>query len=216
MLPTGLAHHGLLFECISSEEYARCLPPLHLILPPLPAATKASPSKEGQIQVTTPSSTTFTRLNTVQLLHMMRWIRQYTDFLSQFAVTLDSLSPKILEGRQDSLISDYVKLSGEMIASWVDNLRDAEEKNFRERSQLPEMDADNHYFTPTAIDLFQIVKQHVSAAMDANPGRLALEIVRECGRSVLGFQRSVIKMLQTERDKFLTKPIHVQSTLRIM
>ena len=171
---------------------------------PVEATVKASPSKDKP--KTQPSSTlTFPRLDSVQLLHMMRWIRQYVEFLSQFAVTLDSLSPKILEGKQENLISDYVKQSGEMIASWVENLKDAEEKNFKERLQLPEVDADNHYFTPTAIDLFQIVKQHVSAAMGASPGRLSLEIVRECCRNVLGFQKAMIKMLQMERDKFLTK-----------
>ena len=131
-------------------------------------------------------------------------------------MTLDNLSPRILEGKQDNLISDYVKQSGEMIGNWVDNLRDAEEKNFRERLQLPEADADNHYFTPAAIDLFQIVKQHVSAAMEANPGRLCLEIVRECCRNVLGFQRAVIKMLQWSGTNFDQIDCRVQNTLRTM
>ena len=102
------------------------------------AAAKAAPSKDkDKSKSQQPPPAMFTRLDTVQLLHMMRWIRQYIEFLSQFAVTLESLSPKILEGRQDGLISDYVKLSGGMIANWVDNLRDAEEKNFRERAHCP-------------------------------------------------------------------------------
>lgn len=148
----------------------------------------------------------FPQLSSQELLRLMTWIKRYGEFLSQFAVNVDMLDPKLLDGRQEALISDYVKLSGDTIGGWIGNLRDAEEKGFRERLALPEADADNHYFTPAAIDLFQIVKQHISAALEASRGRLSLEIIKECCRNVLGFQKSMIKVLQQERDRFLDKP----------
>lgn len=151
-------------------------------------------------------SLAFPQLTSQDLLRLMTWIKRYGEFLSQFAANVDMLDPKLLDGQQEALISDYVKRSGDTIGSWIGNLRDAEEKSFRERLALPEADADNHYFTPAAIDLFQIVKQHVTAALEASRGRLSLEIVRECCRNVLGFQRAMIKVLQQERDRFLDKP----------
>jgi hypothetical protein len=125
---------------------------------------------------------------------------------AQLGISADDLEPRLLDDREPQLIAEYVALSRAKINEWIGNLLAAEAKTFVERMEAPDTDADNHYMTPAGIDLFQIVKQHIDTVAQASRGRLVLEIVGECVKSVNSFISGMNKTLESEKTKHLDKP----------
>ena len=182
----------------------------------------------------------FAQFTAQELLKMIAWIEVYGKFLEQFACSLDTLHPKLLDGayhytnnqgdkvHEASLIGEYVRQAGVLITSWIRNIQSNEVQALHERLELPEQDAEGHYYTPATIDLFQIIKQHILAALEvsSNPeallerkssvgrtstalrstpssSRLSVEVARECYRAVKSFQSSIQKALLDEKEAFL-------------
>jgi hypothetical protein len=146
------------------------------------------------------------KLEPADILYIVGWVRVYHDDLAaQLGISADDLEPRLLDDREPELIAEYVTLSRGKINEWIGNLQHAEAKSFTERTAPPETDADNHYMTPTGIDLYQIIKQHIDAAAQASRGRLLVEIVGECAKSVHKFLADMTKVLEGERTKYLEK-----------
>jgi exocyst complex component 3 len=153
------------------------------------AATAAAPLTAGQILV------------------LLGWIRSYQEFLlTQLGVAIDELEPHLLDGRETVLIAEYVKQSRGKIIEWINNLLNSEKKAFLQRSGPPDADAENRYFTPATVDLFQIVKQHVDMAAGVSNGRLLADIVSESVQAVSNFQSGLIKVIEAEALRVNEKP----------
>lgn len=151
-------------------------------------------------------------LNAGQILALLGWIRHYQEFLSQqLGVAIDELEPNLLDGRDAILIGEYVKQSRVKITEWISNLLNSEKKAFLQRADLPDADAENRYFTPATVDLFQIVKQHVDMAACVSAGRLLADIVTESVQAVNTFQQGLIKLIDAEAAKTLEKPESAQA-----
>lgn len=147
------------------------------------------------------------KLGPADILFVIGWARTYhEEMAAQLGVSTEDLEPHLLEDREPQLIAEYVALSRGKINEWVGNLMAATIKNFSERPQQPEMDAENHFMTPAGIDLFQIVKQHIDTAAQASRGRLLLEIEGECVRSVNSFLAGMSRTLEVEKGRYLEKP----------
>lgn len=147
------------------------------------------------------------KLGAADILSILGWVRAYhEDMTTQLGMSADDLEPRLLDNREDVLIVEYVALSRVKMNEWIGNLLAAESKSFSERAAAPDTDAENQYMTPAGIDLFQIVKQHIETASQASKGRLLVEIVGECVKSVNGFQAGITKVLEGEKTKFFDKP----------
>lgn len=147
------------------------------------------------------------KLGPADILYIIGWVRTYHDEMAaQLGISADDLEPRLLDDREPELIAEYVALSRAKINEWIGNLLTAETKSFAERAGAPETDADNYYMTPAGIDLYQIVKQHIDTVTQASRGRLVLEIVSECVKSVNGFISGMSKTLEAEKGKYLEKP----------
>lgn len=147
------------------------------------------------------------KLGPADILYLIGWVHAYHDEMaSQLGISSEDLEPRLLEDREAELIAEYVALSRGKMNEWIGNLLAVESKTFVERPQAPETDADDRYMTPSGIDLYQIVKQHMDTAAGASRDRLLLEIVAECVKSVNGFINGMSRTLAVEKNKYFEKP----------
>jgi hypothetical protein len=65
------------------------------------------------------------------------------------------LVPKLLDGREQSLIEDYLALIVRKMDEWSNNLMRTETNDFIERAEPPEVDADGMYGMQGAVIMFQ-------------------------------------------------------------
>jgi len=148
-----------------------------------------------------------TRLAPSDILSILSWTSAYYSvMLQEFGASSDDLEPRLLDGRESHLISDYVSSSKQKLGDWIGNLFENERKNFCERTVPPELDPSNHFYSPAAVDLIQIMKQHISNAAEASKGKLVADIIGEVCKSVSQFQSNTTKMLEGERVKYLERP----------
>lgn len=168
---------------------------------------KAQNRTAPAIEASKASSQQSTGLTAGQILSILGWVKEYHDTLeSQFGIASDELEPHLLDDREPKLIGDYVRLSRKKIEEWIGNLLHSETKYFIERKALPDSDGEDRFFTPATVDLFQIVKQHVDMAANVSSERLLSEIVSECVKNILSFQRGLVKLLEQESLKYFDKP----------
>lgn len=142
-------------------------------------------------------------LSSADLLFILRWTRTYYETMqTEFSLTIDDLEPRLLDHRDGQLIGEYVKISRQKLHEWIGTLFNSEKRAFIERTAAPELDPQNHYYSPAAVDLIQIIKQHILSAASASKGRLVLEIVVELGRTVGDFQKNLSSVLAEERTRY--------------
>lgn len=65
------------------------------------------------------------------------------------------LAPALLDGREQSLIEDYLGLIVRKMDEWSNNLMRTETRDFVERNDPPETDADAMYGMQGAVIMFQ-------------------------------------------------------------
>lgn len=156
---------------------------------------------------TTQKQSSSPQLTAGQILAILGWVKSYHDCLEgQFGIASDELEPRLLDDREPRLIADYVRLSKAKISEWIGNLLTSETRSFATRTNVPDADGENRYFTPATVDLFQIVKQHVDMAASVSATRLLSEIVNECVVSIGTFQRGLVRMLEQEAAKYFERP----------
>lgn len=65
------------------------------------------------------------------------------------------LEPKLLDGKQQELIDDYLKLIVKKMDEWTSNIMATQTKDFTQRMNPPEEDVDGMYNLTDAVIMFQ-------------------------------------------------------------
>ena len=140
------------------------------------------------------------------ILQIIGWVKEYYEIMAErFAVESDLLEPPLLDKKEPMLIQEYMTMSKQKLNEWIGNLMQAEEKKFVNREGAPETDSNGKYFTTAAIDLFQIVKQHLDPVSNCTKGRLLFDVVMEISRGIQSFQKGMIAVMEREAALFAEK-----------
>ncbi|PVV02652.1 hypothetical protein BB560_002891 [Smittium megazygosporum] len=117
------------------------------------------------------------------ILNVLRLTREYPVLLKRdLGVTKDKIVPSLLEGREDSLVAEYLGLVRSKITEWINNLMKTETKDFLERIEPPPTGESNHYILQGSIIMFEIVNQQIDLAMESNRGKLVCDVMSECNK----------------------------------
>ncbi|OIR56731.1 MAG: exocyst complex subunit Sec6, partial [Amphiamblys sp. WSBS2006] len=140
-----------------------------------------------------------------EILSLLSWAGEYYSTMqTDHSMKRGSLDPDLLGQREEALVRKYIALCSGKIAAWLLGLAKTERKYFTERAALPEKNENNVYFSPSGIDLFQIVKQHIEAAKKTRNDRLSREIMLQCVVSIGVFQKEICAGIDEETRKYVS------------
>lgn len=144
------------------------------------------------------------------ILRLLRFVRDYyTTMSTRLGVTEELLEPQLLDGQEQSLVEDYLKLVRDALVKWTSRLMKTESEHFVHREDPPEMSPDGQFGLPGAVDLFQIINQQIDVAADANQGKLLYLVINECHKVMKDSQIFWKKLLTSELQKQLDQPEEV-------
>ncbi|CAG8489158.1 15915_t:CDS:2 [Funneliformis caledonium] len=143
------------------------------------------------------------------ILRLIRWVRSYYKRMNkEIRISEDILEPPLLDGREQDLINDYLKLVRELVDTWMSNLMNGETNDFVERSKAPEEDGDLYYLSGS-VYMFQIVNQQIDVAVESGQGKILADVVKECCEVMLETQQTWMNLLKSELKKQIDKPDEV-------
>lgn len=144
------------------------------------------------------------------ILRLLRFVRDYyTTMSTRLGVTEELLEPQLLDGQEQSLVEDYLKLVRKTLVKWTSSLMKTESEHFVQRADPPEMSPDGQFGLPGSVDLFQIINQQIDVAADANQGKLLYLVINECHKVMKDSQIFWKKLLISELQKQLEQPEEV-------
>ncbi|KAI8377568.1 exocyst complex component Sec6-domain-containing protein [Radiomyces spectabilis] len=144
------------------------------------------------------------------ILRLLRFVRDYyTTMSTRLGVTEELLEPQLLDGQEQTLVDEYLKLVRTKLAEWTSNLMLTESRDFVNRKTPPEMNMDNQYGMAGSVDMFQIINQQIDVAADANQGKLLYLVVNECQKVMKDSQSFWKRLLSSEMRKQLETPDEV-------
>lgn len=123
--------------------------------------------------------------------------------IKELEVPADWLDPPLLDGREQGLIEDYLKLIVLKMDEWTANLMKTEVAEFIAREQPPEVDADGQYGMQGAVILFQMLNQQIDLALDSNQGQILARVVEDANRVMRGVQSQWLKLIDAEFKKLV-------------
>lgn len=142
------------------------------------------------------------------LLRLSQFPKEYAKTMTkELEVDPDWLEPRLLDGREASLVDDYFALISQRMDEWTANLMKTEVADFCSRAHPPEIsDADGLYGMQGAVILFQMLNQQVDLALESNQAAVLARVVDEAGRVIRGVQQQWLKILDQEYRKKATDP----------
>ncbi|KAL0088422.1 exocyst complex component Sec6-domain-containing protein [Phycomyces blakesleeanus] len=141
------------------------------------------------------------------ILRLLRFVRDYYATMStRLGVTEELLEPQLLDGQEQTLVDEYLKLVRNKLAEWTSNLMSSESRDFVVREHPPETTPDGQYGMAGAVDMFQIINQQIDVAADANQGKLLYLVVYECHKVMKDSQSFWKKLLLSEMRRQLEQP----------
>lgn len=147
------------------------------------------------------------------LLALYEWLKEYKSNMKELNVSPDLLDPPLLDGKEQSLIEDYVQLIIRKLDEWSANLMKTEIAEFTKRSEPPELDSDGLYGTQGGIILFQMVNQQIDLATESGQGAILAQVVGEINRVMRSIQDQWVKVIDAEFKKQIEKPEEVAGGL---
>lgn len=147
------------------------------------------------------------------LLQLHAWIKDYKKNMKELNVPPELLEPAILDGNEQILIEDYLKLIIKKLDEWTTNLMKTEIEAFTTRAEPPEVDSDGLYGTQGAVILFQMINQQVDLALDSGQGLILSRTVEEVNRVMRSVQDQWTKVVDAEYKKQVEKPDEVAGGL---
>lgn len=147
------------------------------------------------------------------LLALNAWIKQYKKDMQELEVPSELLSPPLLDGKDQELVEDYVKLIIKKLDEWTANIMKTEVQEFIKREHPPEIDTEGLYGMQGAIILFQMVNQQVDLATESGQGAVLARVVTECNRVMRETQGQWVKLIDSELKKQFDKPEEVAEGL---
>ncbi|KAF8967657.1 exocyst complex component sec6 [Flammula alnicola] len=147
------------------------------------------------------------------LLSLYEWLKEYKSNMKELNVSPDLLDPPLLDGKEQTLIEDYVKLIIQKLDEWSVNLMKTEIAEFTKRDEPPELDSDGLYGTQGGVILFQMVNQQIDLATESGQGAILARVVSETNRVMRGIQDQWSKVVDAEFKKQVEKPEEVAGGL---
>ena len=147
------------------------------------------------------------------LLHLHAWLKEYKKSMKELNVPSELIEPPLLNGEEQNLIEDYLKLIVKKLDEWSANLMKTEIQEFTTRAMQPEVDSDGLYGTQGAVILFQMVNQQIDAAMESGQGAILARVVEEISRVMRGIQDQWTKVVEAEFKKQTEKPDEIVAGL---
>jgi len=147
------------------------------------------------------------------LLNLHEWVKEYRKNMAELGVSEDLLQPPLLDGKEQSLIDDYVALIIRKLDEWTGNLMRDEVKEFTTRETSPEQDPDGLFGMQGAVIMFQMVNQQVDASIESGQGAVLARVVSESARAMKNVQEQWMKVLEAEYKRQVDKPDEVPSGL---
>lgn len=147
------------------------------------------------------------------LLTLFEWLKEYRKTMKELDVPPDLLEPPLLDGKEQSLIEDYLQLIVKKLDEWSTNLMKTEVAEFTKREEPPEIDSDGQYGMQGAVILFQMVNQQVDLATESGQGAILARVVNETNRVMRGIQEQWVKIVEVEFKKQMEKPEEVEGGL---
>ncbi|KAI0072648.1 exocyst complex component sec6 [Panus rudis PR-1116 ss-1] len=147
------------------------------------------------------------------LLTLHSWIKEYKKSMKELNVPSELLEPPLLDGNEQSLIEDYLKLIIKKLDEWSANLMKTEVQAFTAREEPPEVDSDGLYGMQGAVILFQMVNQQVDLAMESNQGMILARVIEEVNRVMRSIQDQWTSLITAEYKKQIEKPEEVAGGL---
>ncbi|KAI0260109.1 exocyst complex component Sec6 [Gloeopeniophorella convolvens] len=140
------------------------------------------------------------------LLTLHAWLKEYKSSMKELEIPPELLEPPLLDGKEQSLIEDYLQLIVKKLDEWSTNLMKTEVAEFTARAEPPELDADGQYGMQGAVILFQMVNQQVDAATESGQGAILARVVGEANRVMRGVQDQWTRLVDVEYKKTVDKP----------
>ncbi|TRM65365.1 exocyst complex component Sec6-domain-containing protein [Schizophyllum amplum] len=147
------------------------------------------------------------------LLELYNWLKSYKADMKELNIPPELLEPALLDGKEQSLIEDYVQLIIKKLDEWSANLMKTEVGEFTTRAEPPEIDADGMYGMQGAVILFQMVNQQIDLATESGQGAILARVVTETNRVMRGVQETWVRSVEAEFKKQTEKPEEVASGL---
>lgn len=147
------------------------------------------------------------------LLTLHGWIKEYKKNMKELGVAPELMEPPLLDGNEQNLIEDYLKLIIKKLDEWSSNLMKTEIEALTVRAEPPEVDSDGLYGMQGAVILFQMVNQQVDSAMDSGQGIILMRVVEEVSRVMRGIQEQWTRLVDAEYKKHAEKPEEVAGGL---
>ncbi|KAI8928085.1 exocyst complex component Sec6-domain-containing protein [Entophlyctis helioformis] len=140
------------------------------------------------------------------ILQVIKWVRDYYASMSaRLDVSEDMLEPRLLDGREEELTLEYIKLVRSKLSEWLSNILQSETLDFLERNDPPEMDGNGQYLLTGSVIVFQMFNQQLDVVATSSRGQLLHDVVMECCNTLEAFQAAWIKILDSEFAKFTAK-----------
>lgn len=153
------------------------------------------------------------KLDASVMLALYEWLKEYKQSMKELNISPDLLEPPLMDGKEQSLIEDYLQLIVSKLDEWSANLMKTEISEFTKREEPPEVDSDGLYGTQGAVILFQMVNQQVDLATESGQGAILARVVGETNRVMKGIQDQWTKVIDAEFKKQMEKPEEVAGGL---
>ncbi|KAG0195272.1 SNARE-binding exocyst subunit S6, partial [Mortierella sp. NVP41] len=132
------------------------------------------------------------------ILHLLRWIREYYVSMNhQLGVTEELLEPQLLDGNEQGLLDEYLKLVRTNLVKWTNNMMNTASNEFTERTAAP---------VQTASLLFEMVNQQVTLAADSQQGTVMEQVIKECVQVMKDYQQRWKDLITAEMKKQIESP----------
>ena len=90
------------------------------------------------------------------MLYLAQFCKEYyKNMTKELQIAPELIEPKLLDGREDELIDDYLLIVRKKMAEWTTNLMKTETRDFTNRETEPDTDADGQYLMQGAPIMFQ-------------------------------------------------------------
>ncbi|KAF9586207.1 SNARE-binding exocyst subunit S6 [Lunasporangiospora selenospora] len=146
-------------------------------------------------------------LDGARILHLLRWVREYYASMNhQLGVTEELLEPQLLDGNEQGLLDEYLKLVRSNLIKWVNNMMATATAEFTERKGPLETDSDQLYHMQTASLMFEMINQQVGIASDSQQGKVVEQVIGECVEVIKDYQRKWKALFVSESKKLMDSP----------
>lgn len=140
------------------------------------------------------------------ILLLLKWVRDYYSGMnSRLDVGEELLEPRLLDGREEELVSGYITLVRSKLSEWLSNILNNEMVHFLARSGPPEDDGNGQYLLAGSVIVFKMFNQQIDVAITSSRGQLLYDVVLVCIDVMEEYQNAWIKILDQEYQKFVEK-----------